>query len=98
MKAHVVDDTQYISELEATTLSKSTTQGETLFTTINLYVLIFISLVFVISAIFTRVYFLSFVGTLFAFIGLIGSIGNNFITGLIFGFMFAITLYVGFNT
>lgn len=94
----VIDDTETVSEMEATTLSKPTTQGETLFTTINLYILILLSLVFMVAAIYTRIYFLSFIGSLITIIGIVGSFGNNFITGWIFGIMLCATLWTGFNT
>lgn len=94
----VADSEDNISELEATTLIKPTSQGETLFTTINLWILVLLALLFVIFAVFTKIYFLAFIGTIFCFIGIIGSIGNSFLTGLIFVIMFIVTLIVGFNT
>jgi hypothetical protein len=87
-----------ISEATATTLQEPMNEENGLFTTINLYILVLLALIFVVCAIFTGIYFLAFIGTLFSFIGIVGSIGNNFITGLIFIIMFIVTLIVGFNT
>lgn len=93
----VMDSSLTLSEKEVTTLPKATTQSDSLFTTINLYILILLSLIFVVAAIYTGIGFLGFIGTLITLVGLIGSIGNNFITGLIFVIMFIVTLVVGFT-
>jgi len=94
----ITDSSETISEKEVVTSSKTTTQSDTLFTTINLYILILLSLLFVVGAIYTRVYFLAFIGSLITIVGIVGSLNNNFITGWIFGIMLIVTLYVGFNT
>lgn len=91
-------DTNETVEATATTLKEPMNEENGLFTTINLYILILLALVFVVASVFTGIYFMAFIGTLFSFIGIVGSIGNNFITGLIFVIMFLVTLIVGFNT
>lgn len=87
-----------ISELSVRTEKEPMNEETGLFTLINLYALVLISLLFVLSAIFTRVYFLAFIGTLFSITGIIGSLNNNFITGWIFGIMLVVSFWVGFNT
>lgn len=94
----ILTDTNESVEATATTLQEPMNEENGLFTTINLYILVLLALIFVVCAIFTGVYFLAFIGTLFSFIGIVGSLGNNFITGLIFVIMFIVTLFVGFNT
>jgi hypothetical protein len=94
----VLMDGNVTVEATATTLQEPMNEENGLFTTINLYILVLLALIFVVCAIFTGVYFLAFIGTLFSFIGIVGSLGNNFITGLIFVIMFIVTLFVGFNT
>lgn len=94
----ITDSSETISEKEAITNSVPETSIDTLFTTINLYILILLSLLFVVGAIYTRVYFLAFIGSLITIVGIVGSLNNNFITGWIFGIMLIVTLYVGFNT
>lgn len=94
----ILIDTNEPIEATATTLQEPMNEENGLFTTINLYILVLLALIFVVCAIFTGIYFLAFIGTLFSFIGIVGSLGNNFITGLIFVIMFIVTLVVGFNT
>ena len=91
----VIDNEDIISELEATTLEEPMSESETFFTTINLYILILLSVFIVAFAIWSGIGFMAFVATLITFIGIVGSIGNNFVTGLIFVIMFIGTLWVG---
>jgi len=94
----VTDSSSEISEATATTLPKTTSQGEALFTTINLWILVLLALIFAVAAILVRVPLLAFVGALFCLIGIIGSVFTNFITGMIFIIMFITSLFIGFSS
>lgn len=72
-------------------------EQEKFFATINLWILIFLALIFVVAAIYTRINVLSFVGSAFCLLGMIGSLFTSFISGLIFIIMLVVTLYIGFT-
>lgn len=91
----VIDSSPAISELEVTTTAKPVSQGETLFTTINLYILILLAIIITAFAIWSGIGFMAFIATIITFIGIVGSIGNNFLTGVIFVIMFCGTLWIG---
>lgn len=94
----VTDSSLELSELAVTTLPEETTQSETFFTTINVWILILLALVFLICAIALNMGFLAFIGTVFSIVGLIGSLGNSFTDGLIAVIMIIATLIVGFSS
>jgi hypothetical protein len=94
----ITDSSLELSELAVSTLPEETTESENFFSTINIWILILLALVFLISAIVVNIGFLAFIGTIFTIIGIIGSIGNSFTTGLIFVIMCLATLLVGFSS
>ena len=90
----VIDDTGGISTATAKT---SRSQNTLFMTTINAWILIIIAAFFTCCAIFIRLPFLAFIGALFCFMGLVSSIGESFITGLISVIMVVTSLFVGFS-
>jgi hypothetical protein len=77
--------------------SSAGVQQEQFFSTINLWILVLLALIFVLSAIFIRLPLLAFIGTLFCLIGIGVSVNTNFITGFIFIIMTIVSLFVGFS-
>jgi len=93
----VTDTSFMLSELSAATLPEETSQEDTFLGTVNLWLLVLLALVFTFAAIFLRIPFVAFIGTVFCVLGLLSSIGNSFLTGLIFVIMTIVTVFVGFS-
>lgn len=92
----VTDSSFTLSELSAETLTP-TEKAEDFFGTLNLWVLVILALVFTMAAIFIRFGALAFIGSIFSVIGILTSVGNSFLTGLIFAIMLMVSLFVGFS-
>lgn len=92
----VTDSSLTLSELSVSTLTP-TEKAEDFFGTLNLWVLVILALVFTMAAIFIRFGALAFIGSIFSVIGILTSVGNSFLTGLIFAIMLIVSLFVGFS-
>lgn len=93
----IIDSTGTASEQFATTSGKAQSESDKLFSTINLWLLILLALIFVVAAVMIRINMLAFIGALFCLIGIFASVFTNFITGFIFVIMLTVSLYVGFT-
>lgn len=96
----IITYTSATENAESGTTSGTSSAGveqEKFFSTINLWVLVLLALIFTIASIMIRVPLLAFVGALFCLIGIVGSIFTNFITGMIFIIMLVVSIFVGFS-
>ena len=93
----VIDSTGVASEAFAITSGKAQSESDKLFSTINLWLVILLALIFVVCAIVIRINMLAYIGALFCFTGLVASVNTNFITGFISVIMLTVSLYVGFT-
>ena len=71
--------------------------SETFYESLNIWIVILLSLVFVVCAVILGIPFLAFIGTIVSLIGLLGSINNSFLAGLASLIMLVVTLFVGFT-
>lgn len=90
----VKTDDGNISTAQATT---GESDQKNLTTTINLWFMVVLAFIFIVGAVLINVPFLAFVGTAFSIIGMIASLNNNFLTGIVFVITMAASLFVGFK-
>lgn len=82
------------SSAQATTAESD---QKSLTTTMNLWIMVVLSLIFIVGAVLIRVPFLGFVATAFSILGMLASLNNSFLTGIVFVITLAASLFVGFN-
>ncbi len=91
----VTDTSGNTSSAEAKTLA-SPNRG-VMSTHWDLWFLIAIAVLFIIAAVYTTIPLLGYVSLLVSFLGILGSINNDFITGAIFIIMFIVSALVAYD-
>jgi|WetSurMetagenome_2_1015567.scaffolds.fasta_scaffold36828_5 hypothetical protein len=77
--------------------SSAGVQQEKFYETINLWILILLALVFLISAVIIKMPFLAFIGSVFCLFGLVASINTSFTSGLVSVIMLVATFVTGYS-
>jgi hypothetical protein len=77
--------------------SSAGVQQEKFYETINLWILILLALVFLISAVVIKMPFLAFIGSVFCLFGLVASINTSFTSGLVSVIMLVATFVTGYS-
>jgi hypothetical protein len=72
-------------------------EQEQFFNTINLWILVLLALIFLVCAIVLHIPVLSFIGSIFCFIGIGSSLNVSFTTGLVFVVMLITTFVAGWS-
>lgn len=93
----VEDSSGNTSTAQASTITKPVTESEKMVGSFNQWILVFISLGVLALAIFIGINLIAYISLLIAFVGILTSINNNFITGVIFVIAFCASALVAYD-